>query len=129
FSIPVGGCRDCRTCRKSSARVAQSQRETVPGECSGHQVRGMQKKSGGPKPAANLEACCVRSELQRDAAEDVATDLVVATQGVGVGGQAAVARERRLLVEHVVHAQRDRKSTRLNSSHVKISYAVFCLKK
>src|SRR5690606_39930300 len=27
------------------------------------------------------------------------------------------------------HAKRDRKSTRLNSSHVKISYAVFCLKK
>src|SRR5690606_41620177 len=26
-------------------------------------------------------------------------------------------------------AHRDRKSTRLNSSHVKISYAVFCLKK
>src|SRR5690606_40169303 len=26
-------------------------------------------------------------------------------------------------------AQEDRKSTRLNSSHVKISYAVFCLKK
>src|SRR5690606_41019197 len=31
---------------------------------------------------------------------------------------------------HVVAApRRDRKSTRLNSSHVKISYAVFCLKK
>src|SRR5690606_41547959 len=30
-------------------------------------------------------------------------------------------------VVHVRH--RDRKSTRLNSSHVKISYAVFCLKK
>src|SRR5690606_41629164 len=42
---------------------------------------------------------------------------------------------------HLLHAQtpeavrprtlpgRDRKSTRLNSSHVKISYAVFCLKK
>src|SRR5438874_5959130 len=27
------------------------------------------------------------------------------------------------------HAPRDRKSTRLNSSHVEISYAVFCLKK
>src|SRR3989442_10771033 len=26
-------------------------------------------------------------------------------------------------------SQRDRKSTRLNSSHVRISYAVFCLKK
>src|SRR5690606_41734681 len=28
-----------------------------------------------------------------------------------------------------LEAVRDRKSTRLNSSHVKISYAVFCLKK
>src|SRR5690349_25128659 len=27
------------------------------------------------------------------------------------------------------HEHRDRKSTRLNSSHVEISYAVFCLKK
>src|SRR5690606_39813079 len=27
------------------------------------------------------------------------------------------------------HPDQDRKSTRLNSSHVKISYAVFCLKK
>src|SRR5690606_39707752 len=27
------------------------------------------------------------------------------------------------------YVDRDRKSTRLNSSHVKISYAVFCLKK
>src|SRR3712207_8351653 len=27
------------------------------------------------------------------------------------------------------HAQQDRKSTRLNSSHANISYAVFCLKK
>src|SRR3989442_9923756 len=28
-----------------------------------------------------------------------------------------------------IPAARDRKSTRLNSSHVRISYAVFCLKK
>src|SRR5690606_41447964 len=38
--------------------------------------------------------------------------------------QAMVAGTRRLLMLTV-----DRKSTRLNSSHVKISYAVFCLKK
>src|SRR5436309_11035269 len=30
---------------------------------------------------------------------------------------------------HTRDVQEDRKSTRLNSSHVKISYAVFCLKK
>src|SRR5688572_31761976 len=36
-----------------------------------------------------------------------------------------------LLVEHAQQAARvgDRKSTRLNSSHSQISYAVFCLKK
>src|SRR5690606_41481506 len=32
-------------------------------------------------------------------------------------------------VLHTIKRRRDRKSTRLNSSHVKISYAVFCLKK
>src|SRR2546426_12624068 len=31
--------------------------------------------------------------------------------------------------EQVGRARRDRKSTRLNSSHLVISYAVFCLKK
>src|SRR3712207_7563816 len=30
---------------------------------------------------------------------------------------------------HLLHDRRDRKSTRLNSSHANISYAVFCLKK
>src|SRR5438034_7789976 len=30
---------------------------------------------------------------------------------------------------HAQHAREDRKSTRLNSSHTVISYAVFCLKK
>src|SRR5690606_39743165 len=32
-------------------------------------------------------------------------------------------------VPHISTGDIDRKSTRLNSSHVKISYAVFCLKK
>src|SRR5699024_12470993 len=32
-------------------------------------------------------------------------------------------------VDDLKHLERDRKSTRLNSSHVSISYAVFCLKK
>src|SRR5256885_12095443 len=40
--------------------------------------------------------------------------------GAGGGGQAAALR---------AHGRGDRKSTRLNSSHLVISYAVFCLKK
>src|SRR6478735_11605186 len=35
----------------------------------------------------------------------------------------------RVAVEPYLPAMRDRKSTRLNSSHLVISYAVFCLKK
>src|SRR5690554_7431332 len=34
-----------------------------------------------------------------------------------------------LPVQITVYKDKDRKSTRLNSSHVRISYAVFCLKK
>src|SRR3989442_10701128 len=46
---------------------------------------------------------------------------VLGQGGVRLGhGQPAV---------HSRQAARDRKSTRLNSSHVRISYAVFCLKK
>src|SRR5436309_12638892 len=45
----------------------------------------------------------------------------------GGSNDLAVALDRRAATR-AAHAQ-DRKSTRLNSSHVKISYAVFCLKK
>src|SRR5256885_9440927 len=38
-------------------------------------------------------------------------------------------RERARDDEHHDHRRQDRKSTRLNSSHLVISYAVFCLKK
>src|SRR3712207_7223296 len=44
----------------------------------------------------------------------------------GRGGRPGVARARR--ADRVVR-RRDRKSTRLNSSHANISYAVFCLEK
>src|SRR3712207_8038697 len=56
--------------------------------------------------------------------------------GVGVGGVAGLdllgPRQPQLLEHHLLQLLRgaeDRKSTRLNSSHANISYAVFCLKK
>src|SRR5256885_12221745 len=45
-----------------------------------------------------------------------------------VGGPEALQRADGIVLRPV-HAQVDRKSTRLNSSHLVISYAVFCLKK
>src|SRR5690606_41385244 len=69
--------------------------------------------------------------------------LVLALALVGLVGGDALALEQRVAVLQVEQRARgdrdgqwirersdgDRKSTRLNSSHVKISYAVFCLKK
>src|SRR5690625_6581162 len=46
-----------------------------------------------------------------------------------VAGVAPPRRRRRSRYRTISAATRDRKSTRLNSSHVAISYAVFCLKK
>src|SRR3712207_7528088 len=57
----------------------------------------------------------------------IATEHEVAA----AGGLRQVLRDRVVRAEHPAAAlQRvDRKSTRLNSSHANISYAVFCLKK
>src|SRR5690349_23919602 len=52
---------------------------------------------------------------------------------ISLGGVDLRGRDRGPFVPSVLHcglpAAADRKSTRLNSSHVEISYAVFCLKK
>src|SRR3712207_8806842 len=64
---------------------------------------------------------------------EIAVD-VVGDPGVGAIKRLLVNGHRRSLSIDSVSAvigsrQRDRKSTRLNSSHANISYAVFCLKK
>src|SRR3712207_8007437 len=56
--------------------------------------------------------------LQREAVASVRLDRLVARVDRGLRGG---------VLGHVAHL--DRKSTRLNSSHANISYAVFCLKK
>src|SRR5690349_23169711 len=50
------------------------------------------------------------------------------TAEAGAAAAPAGDRRRKGPASHTA-ARRDRKSTRLNSSHVEISYAVFCLKK
>src|SRR5690606_12876912 len=49
--------------------------------------------------------------------------------GIEVNPRAAAIAEVVLWIGYLQWHFRDRKSTRLNSSHVKTSYAVFCLKK
>src|SRR3712207_9017176 len=69
----------------------------------------------------------LRGELQRPASGRTAQrrDLLLASGGRGRDRKLAAA-----LQHHPsTRLARDRKSTRLNSSHANISYAVFCLKK
>src|SRR5437868_15221977 len=51
-------------------------------------------------------------------------------EGLSIGNLAAhIGMSKSGLYAHFGSKEEDRKSTRLNSSHVSISYAVFCLKK
>src|SRR5437870_11028759 len=54
---------------------------------------------------------------------------VVVVRHPSSGAPALLARELSCAIVNAGDGDRDRKSTRLNSSHVAISYAVFCLKK
>src|SRR5690606_41257619 len=63
---------------------------------------------------------------KRAAAQDRDREIPTVEQDVQGARSATRATAR---IELYVTEGRDRKSTRLNSSHVKISYAVFCLKK
>src|SRR5437870_8365667 len=79
--------------------------------------------------AAHYVALCeyvLRFVGSAEAAEDVVQDLFLHLWDTR-GPRDALRLTRRYL--YVAARNRDRKSTRLNSSHVAISYAVFCLQK
>src|SRR2546426_3666000 len=86
----------------------------------------------------------MRREAERGEGREMLRGAVALVAGPGVGGvtaseqahQAVAHRFRdhrgggdRVAAGVAVHDRQDRKSTRLNSSHLVISYAVFCLKK
>src|SRR6266498_4668242 len=78
----------------------------------------------------------VREEFERNFAErgEVGASVCVTLDGQTVvdlwGGTARPDQPwAQDTIGNVWSATKDRKSTRLNSSHVRISYAVFCLKK
>src|SRR3712207_8970653 len=61
-----------------------------------------------------------RVELRRPQPGGEVEEVSLARLGLGLAGPVG---------DELVRPRQDRKSTRLNSSHANISYAVFCLKK
>src|SRR5690625_5812200 len=70
-----------------------------------------------------------RTQKKRDNLEDVIKYENIAQVNDSIIGLTKMSEEERLTYFTQYTDKLDRKSTRLNSSHVAISYAVFCLKK
>src|SRR5690625_5543608 len=88
-----------------------------------------------PGAEASDEYLALQRTIAADLSPRVATVIPVPYDGHLEGGDridyAALAEETRAAYQEAAAAaaEGDRKSTRLNSSHVAISYAVLCLKK
>src|SRR5690606_41353205 len=82
-----------------------------------------------PQPPGRIDASSPISSALWGRVEARGRHVVQREAACGRGGPDGVPKL--VLVHGHVHLvkEQDRKSTRLNSSHVKISYAVFCLKK
>src|SRR5690606_39861804 len=92
--------------------------------------QGLQQQRHGPHPEQPLED----DEAGEHERDDARLLRILAIQpGEHCERDAdETERAREIAMEHLaprLAGVEDRKSTRLNSSHVKISYAVFCLKK
>src|SRR5690242_3937138 len=83
--------------------------------CAGNDLEDFLKNPMGPgdSPQSRLIEALINFEKP----------IVAAVQGFAIGGGTTM-----LTHCDFVYAGEDRKSTRLNSSHMSISYAVFCLK-
>src|SRR2546430_4387028 len=97
----------------------------------------------GRAPGAPLDLALARELAQREGAKAVvhgqidplghgyvvSAELVGAADGTALVAVRENAQDDGAIIAAVDRLSRDRKSTRLNSSHSQISYAVFCLKK
>src|SRR5690606_42154882 len=83
------------------------------------------------RPRVHVGAAAIDDHARRAAGRELPLDEPAGRAQHGVRGGPAILcfGLRHLPAEANVQDRADRKSTRLNSSHVKISYAVFCLKR
>src|SRR5204862_8133659 len=105
----------------------------VPGECPGHEesARAEERRAGESMVDEAAHLWTVAKFVPAITGDSRDADLLAAAQRsrAECGSAYSADAEGADTDEHSIGQCVDRKSTRLNSSHVEISYAVFCLKK
>src|SRR2546426_6004089 len=89
----------------------------------------MSAELGGSQISSLLEALPGIASVLRSPVADALVKAIRAAAGVGEFAMDDAEELVRYAVRRGLIGPEDRKSTRLNSSHLVISYAVFCLKK
>src|SRR5438874_10702803 len=85
--------------------------------------------SGAASIQGTLRGSCTELDLFFEAGAGLTSNQMIAPPVFPSPGDTATYRRCSSGTRIASSVRRDRKSTRLNSSHVEISYAVFCLKK
>src|SRR5690348_11498441 len=98
------------------------------------ELKGHEEQVGKARPHGDSYSRDFRGpnwlDLRKASAAYADRDPTVLVVGGGQAGLSIAARLKQLKIDTlIVDREADRKSTRLNSSHPSISYAVFCLKK
>src|SRR2546430_9111833 len=86
----------------------------------------------GSRSTMNQELCAYLVRGDGRVSEMPIDELLVAIEHLmqaGIAQGQSISSDKAAVYEFLQTLKRDRKSTRLNSSHSQISYAVFCLKK
>src|SRR5207249_9453088 len=92
-------------------------------------LRSQDLQNAGPAPPAYMARSCRPGGGAYEEAEATSAKLAGAEGGLTTVRGLAHSDLFQITPHRVRMGKADRKSTRLNSSHVSISYAVFCLKK
>src|SRR6266571_7921343 len=118
--------------RRLAVGTARNKREVSLGNCAGDLLFGMRVKPGAVA-AENVEEQKLRGEREGRDVRFAQLGEPLFQRGANIdlrfsGTHCGTRRERIGKINAETRSsQRDRKSTRLNSSHMSISYAVFCL--
>src|SRR5437899_9256674 len=90
----------------------------------------MDKQRALDAALGQIERAFGKGSIMKLGSREAASDVdVVSTGSLGLDIALGIGGLPRGRVVEIYGPERDRKSTRLNSSHLGISYAVFCLKK